>query len=282
MGQCVRCNKRGIFLRVNKDGLCGYCEKEVEFEKNQRAMAECRERERARREALEAEKNLPRFPIKSNGEKKKIQAVSFLKELTYSSITAKSDKNKLGNFVVLDTETTGLSVSKNDVVEVAAVKYVNLSPVEVFQSFVRPPHGITEEAKLINGITEEMVADAPMLYEIIPSLQLFIYGQNLVAHNAEFDFKFLCRAGLDIQSEKRKYFDTKLIAQKFLKKPKYKYDEEFGSYLPDLDSDYDVDNHKLETLCSYYGITRSEAHRALGDCLDTGKLFKALVDDKIG
>ena len=224
---------------------------------------------------------LPEFDIKTNGKKIKIQPTSFLKALTYSSITTKSNIHKLGRFVVIDIETTGLSMAKNDVIEIAAIKYDDFQPIEVFHTFTFPIHGLCEDAAEINNITEEMVAGAPLLYQIIPSLQEFISGYNLVAHNFEFDFKFLCRAGLDIVSEKRKYYDTLKIAQKLLKKPKYIYDKELEEYLPDYESDYDVENHKLDTLCDYYDISRNEGHRALSDCFDTARLFKAMAEEKI-
>jgi DNA polymerase III epsilon subunit-like protein len=52
--------------------------------------------------------------------------------------------------------------------------------------------------------------EAPYVYEVIPSLQDFISGENLLGHNLEFDLKFLCRAGLDVTSEKRLFFEQPL------------------------------------------------------------------------
>lgn len=225
--------------------------------------------------------SVPRSSVTRNGQKIKVQPTSFLKDLTYSNITAKSNMEKLGKFVVVDIETTGLSSVHNDVVEIAAIKYNKFEPVEIFETYIFPPKGINEEASKVNKITSDMVEGAPLLYEVIPSLQEFISGHNLIAHNFEFDFKFLCRGGLDIVSEKRKYFDTMKIAQKMLKKPKYKYDKEWEEYAIDYDSDYDVEDHKLDTLCSYYGIMRNNEHRALSDCYDTARLFKKLAEDKI-
>lgn len=47
-----------------------------------------------------------------------------------------------------------------------------------------------------------------MLYQIIPSLQEFIGDMPLLGHNLEFDLKFLCRAGLDVTPETRRFYDT--------------------------------------------------------------------------
>ena len=59
------------------------------------------------------------------------------------------------------------------------------------------------------------------------------------------------------------------------------YDEEIGGYAPNYDKDYDVEDYKLETLCNYYGIDRMDAHRALGDCVDTAQLFRCFIEEKV-
>ncbi|MBE6878661.1 MAG: 3'-5' exonuclease [Ruminococcaceae bacterium] len=281
MAKCIKCGKHGLFFKVNHKGICTDCE-----------ASEKREIEEARKRYLQEKKrkaeddwnklcSLPKCNIIRSSNKIKVQQTSFLKDLNFSNITAKSSLEKLGKFVVVDIETTGLSAVHDDVVEIAAIKFENFIPVEIFETYIFPTKGIKEEAAKVNKITEDMVDGAPLLYEVIPSLQEFIFGYNLVAHNFEFDFKFLCRGGLDIVSDKRKYFDTMQIAQKMLKKPKYKYDKEWEEYVIDYNSDYDVEDHKLDTLCSYYGIARNNEHRALSDCYDTARLFKKLAEDKI-
>lgn len=277
MAKCNMCGKSGFFLKLNTYGYCKECEQRIA----ENRIRYLKEEEQRKQQEWQLVVDLPRFNIVTDGKKSSPQPVSFIKELNYSNITTKSNIHKLGRFVVIDIETTGLSISKNDVIEIAAIKYDDFQPIEVFHTFTFPVHGFCEDAAEINNITEEMVVGAPLLYQIIPSLQEFISGYNLVAHNFEFDFKFLCRAGLDIVSEKRKYYDTLKIAQKLLKKPKYKYDKELEEYLPDYESDYDVENHKLDTLCDYYDISRNEGHRALSDCFDTARLFKAMAEEKI-
>ena len=173
---------------------------------------------------------------------------------------------KFCNFVSLDIETTGLSAVQNDVLEIAAVRVEGFTILEVFHTLVKPPRGIVPDAAAINGITSEMVADAPEIYEVIPSLQEFISGQNLLGHGLSFDLKFLCRHGLDVTSEKRKFFDSKLISQAF-----YKNTSSYGT----------PSDHSLESMCRYYHIERFDGHRALGDCIDATYLFRNLCEEKI-
>ena len=80
----------------------------------------------------------------------------------------------------------------------------------------------------------------------------------------------------------RKYYDTLDIAKHTLKKVKNKWDKDLYCYMPDTDSDYDVDDYKLETLCSYYGIVLVDAHRAENDALATGVLFNELANTRQG
>lgn len=239
-----------------------------------------------RKAGIAAFDSVPRFQIRTDGKKQRVQPVSFLKEITYSRITAKSDPAKLGSFVVIDTETTGLACTKDAVLEVAAIKVKDYEFVDVFHTMITPPPQKLEtdsarEAMSVNGITPEMLEGAPALYQIIPSLQEFIGDMPLLGHNLEFDLKFLCRAGLDVTTPKHKFFDTYILAGKILKKPKWEYDEEIGGYAPNYDKDYDVEDYKLETLCNYYGIDRMDAHRALGDCVDTAQLFRCFIEEKV-
>jgi DNA polymerase III epsilon subunit-like protein len=280
MAKCKRCGKWGFFLKLNSFGQCEKCEKEL-------AEAARLERERKKAAFWEELNNLPHAEIRRDGVKQKAQPVSYLKEaMTYPRVTAKSNAAKFADFVVLDTETTGLSCTKDAVLEVAAIKVKSFKFVEVFHTMITPPPqklsmDSAREAMSVNGITPEMLEGAPMLYQIIPSLQEFIGDMPLLGHNLEFDLKFLCRAGLNVTEPKRKFFDTYVMAGRSLKKPKWEYDKEIGAYAPNYDKNYDVENYKLETLCNYFGIDRMDAHRALGDCVDTAQLFRAFIEEKV-
>ena len=279
MAKCKRCGKWGLFLKLDFLGRCEKCQKEVAEEQR-------KERQR-KKDAFLAEFNaLPRAEIRRDGVKQKAQPVSFLKELTYPRVTTKSNPAKFADFVVLDTETTGLSCTKDAVLEVAAIKVKDYKFVEVFHTMITPPPQKLEtdsarEAMSVNGITPEMLEGAPTLYQIIPSLQDFIGDMPLLGHNLQFDLKFLCRAGLDVTPDKRRFYDTYELAGHLLKKPKWSYNSENGGYGPNYNQNYDVPDYKLETLCAHFWIDRMDAHRALGDCIDTAKVFRYLLEKKI-
>ena len=208
--------------------------------------------------------------------------VSDLSTLTYTRITSRTNYDKLGTFVVIDTETTGLNCSCNEIIELSGIRFENWDPVEVFTSLIKPKKEIPAEITRINGITNTMVENAPSIGQVVPAFTEFCSGYNLVGHNLEFDLKFLYKNGVDFLKSSRKYYDTLQIAQSVLKKPKYKYSREYGSYEIDYDVDYDVIDHKLVTLCDYYYIRNNlSAHRSSSDCLATGYLFKHLSLAKI-
>lgn len=226
--------------------------------------------------------NLNTFEITLSDTKHKILSVLDLEEnVKYTSITPKTSFDRIGNFVVVDIETTGLSCSNSKIVEVGAIKFEDWTPVEKFHTLINPGKHIPNDATKVNNITDEMVANSPAFIEIIDSLDSFIGKSNIVGHNLAFDLKFLYHFGYDFTYCKRKYYDTLEIAQKTLKKPRMKWDKEWEEYTINDDYDYDVENYKLTTLCDYYEIIDDTfAHRALSDAFATGLLFMNLVKDK--
>lgn len=221
--------------------------------------------------------------IKTTDTKHKKQTVSELEELIkYTNITPKTSFDRIGSFVVIDTETTGLSSTKDNLVEIAAIRFEDWIPVEKFHTLINPGKHIPEAASAINNITDEMVADAPTFSQSIDSLEAFVGKSIIVGHNLPFDLKFLYRHGYNFTTQKRRYYDTCEIAKKTLKKPKMKWDKEYEEYVINDNYDYDVEDYKLTTLCEYYGIRDNLfAHRALSDALATGDLFKCLAQNRI-
>lgn len=220
---------------------------------------------------------------KSNTNHNKREASELEEIIKYSSITAKTCFERLGDFVVIDTETTGLSPTRDNLVEVAAIRFENWVPIQKFHTLLNPGKHIPDKASAINNITDDMVADAPAFVHIIDSLAAFVGKSNIVGHNLPFDLKFLYRHGYDFTTNKRRYYDTCEIAKKTLRKPKQKWDKEYDEYVINYDCDYDVEDYKLTTLCDYYKIRDNMfAHRALSDALATGELFKRLAMDRIG
>jgi len=105
--------------------------------------------------------------------------------------------------VVLDTETTGLEVSKGHrIIEIGCVELINRRRTgETWHQYIQPDRDIDEAAQDVHGITGKMLADKPRFAGIAEAFIEFVSGAELIIHNADFDVGFLDNefhcAGLD-------------------------------------------------------------------------------------
>ncbi len=223
---------------------------------------------------------IPRVDIAVSEDKPTRKAPSDMPEIHFTNITKRTHIDKLFPLVVIDTETTGLTPRGNDIIEVSAIRYEEgFVPVSCFTTLLRSRNPIPAEASSKNNITDDMIKDKPFFSEIAASFSDYISGCNVVGHNLPFDLKFLFVCGATLP-DKVKYYDTYDLAKRTLvSSSSKKWDNEIGASVP-VD-DYDVEDYKLETLCDYYGIYRTDAHRSLSDCFATAKVFERIIDDKM-
>lgn len=113
----------------------------------------------------------------------------------YASLAERAKTRDFGlveeDVIVLDTETTGLSVAENDLIEISAARLSGREIVERFDTFVRPTQLIPEEITQLTSITNADVADAPAAEEAVARLADFVGGCPVIAHNATFDRSFI-------------------------------------------------------------------------------------------
>ena len=168
-------------------------------------------------------------------------------------------------FVIVDLETTGASPKKGAAItEIGAVKVKNGQYLGNFESFVNPLAPIPEYITEMTGITDLMLAKAPVIDEILPAFLEFAGSENesiIVAHNAPFDLSFLKSAAkeLDLSWPKYKTLDTVTIARQVLSKE-------------------DVPNCKLSTLAQFFGTITEPNHRALDDAKATTEILHGLIE----
>jgi DNA polymerase-3 subunit epsilon len=121
--------------------------------------------------------------------------------------------------IVFDTETTGLDpASGHRVVEIGCVELLNGIPTgKTFHEYVNPERDMPDEAFRVHGISLDMLADKPVFAAIAEAFLAFTEGAKLVAHNAEFDFRFmnaeLVALGLPTLSTER-MVDTLTLARR--------------------------------------------------------------------
>lgn len=162
-------------------------------------------------------------------------------------------------FVVFDIETTGLSKETESITEIGAVKVVGGKIIDRFSTFVNPERPIPAEITKLTGITNEMVADAPVITEILPKFLEFCQDAVLVAHNANFDTGFIRlnaerKCGIEV---KNTVLDTLELSR---------------ALLPELKK------HKLDIICEQLGVSLEGHHRAVNDAEATAEVFLKFID----
>jgi DNA polymerase III subunit epsilon len=95
-------------------------------------------------------------------------------------------------YAVIDLETTGGKASRDRITEIGIVLHDGKKVLDQWESLINPetyiPWGITE----LTGISQEMVSDAPKFFEVAKKIVEMTEGAIFVAHNARFDYSFLC------------------------------------------------------------------------------------------
>ena len=167
--------------------------------------------------------------------------------------------------VILDTETTGLSVKDGHrIVEIGCIELENLIPTKNrFHCYLNPERKVSEKAIEVHGYTDEFLSTHKKFREIVDEFLGFIENKRLVIHNAEFDLSHLNNELLLLGKEKlnsENVVDTLVLAR----------DKFPGSPI------------SLDALCKRYKIDNSirTQHTALIDCDLLAKVYINLLDQK--
>lgn len=160
-------------------------------------------------------------------------------------------------FAVVDIETTGSIYKYGKITEIAIVSFDGNMITDIFQTLINPDMDIPYRITKLTGIDNNMVKDSPKFYHIARKIVELIAGHTFVAHNVNFDYKFIQeefkRLGYDFRSKK---LCTMQLSRKIF---------------PGLPS------YSLGNLCHELQIINNSRHRAAGDALATTELLKILL-----
>ncbi|MBQ9124115.1 MAG: PolC-type DNA polymerase III [Acholeplasmatales bacterium] len=167
-------------------------------------------------------------------------------------------------YVVFDIETTGFSQTYDDIIEIAAVKLYQGGIISTYETFVNPKRHISEKITNLTSITDEMVADAPTIEEVIPKFMEYCKDSILVAHNAKFDVGFI-------------YAQIKKLGLNY-------------EVLPALDTlnlfraNYytEVKKFNLKVMSKHFKVKQEQHHRAIDDTRVTAICFLTMLNDLYG
>tara|TARA_B100001989_G_scaffold198901_1_gene147478 strand:- start:259 stop:924 length:666 start_codon:yes stop_codon:yes gene_type:complete len=167
--------------------------------------------------------------------------------------------------IVLDTETTGLSVKDGHrIVEIGCIELENLIPTKkVFHCYLNPERRVSESALKVHGYTDKFLSDKKKFIDIADDFLEFISGKKIVIHNAEFDISHLNN-------------ELSLINKKSISK------DNVIDTLEIARNKYPGSGLSLDALCKRFKIDNSkrEKHTALIDCDLLSKVYINLLGQK--
>ncbi|WP_018750954.1 PolC-type DNA polymerase III [Paenibacillus sanguinis] len=175
-------------------------------------------------------------------------------------LNSRDDNLKAATYIVFDIETTGLSVTQNKIIEIAAVKMEDGKEVDRYATFVNPHVRIPYNIQQLTNINDEMVKDAPEAEEVLKQFVQFAGDAVLVAHNARFDVDFVNAKlkELGLPEMTNPVLDTLELARMLFPTMK---------------------NHRLNTLAAKYKVSLENHHRAIDDTLALGEILNGLLED---
>lgn len=161
-------------------------------------------------------------------------------------------------YAIVDIETTGSQLGPDGITEIGIVITDGVREIDRYETLVNPQARIPRFITHLTGITEEMVADAPVFSDIAQEVYELLEGRVFVAHNVNFDYKIvkghLEKCGYSIPTKR---LCTVRLSRKII--PGYP-------------------SYSLGKLTASLGFRHSNAHRAMGDAEVTAELFHLLYD----
>ena len=156
-----------------------------------------------------------------------------------------------GQVIIFDVESTGLDVTTDEVIQIAAIELKEGEFVQSFERFIKPSKSVGESAS-VHGFTDEFLQlNGQEAEDVFKEFLAFSKGTILVGHNVLYDLKIvrshMHRIGLHFDEEIR-FYDTLDIVRRLY---------------PDLQ------NHKLDTVSAFIGVSHEPTHNAMDDILAT-------------
>ncbi len=163
----------------------------------------------------------------------------------------------LGRWTIIDIETTGVDPYNDDIIDVGFLSFEGTTLVKKYSSVVRPEYPPSYFIQKLTGLTEDILKKAPLWESVEPEVTE-LFGQPLIAHNAEFEKSFLAPFfdEVDDGSGRESYEDSMPFLALL-----FPYKQSF----------------KLENFIVDWGIAEGEVHRGLEDSIDLLKVLLTAI-----
>lgn len=164
-------------------------------------------------------------------------------------------------YIIIDLETTGLSFNYDHIIEIGMLKIENDRIIDMYESLIQPNNFygngyLDPSITSLTGITDEILMDAPLFYEVSNDIINFIGHSIIVSHNVHFDINFLYDYLLRYNNHTLSNDCWDLLRRS-------------RAVLPDLE------NHKLITVANFFDYEYIP-HRSLSDCQSTLEMINRL------
>lgn len=163
------------------------------------------------------------------------------------------------SFLCLDCETTGLEPEKDQIIEIAIVRFTFEKRLDTFETLIDPLCTISEASIAIHHITDDMVKGKPTIQEVLPQILTFINDEIIVGHGITNDIAFLNyaakRYSIPQRLESHPFVDTLRLARLYGESP----------------------TNSLQRLRQHFNIPEEGAHRAMNDVVVNIEVFKQLA-----
>jgi DNA polymerase-3 subunit epsilon len=178
------------------------------------------------------------------------------------------EEDKSGEYVVFDTETTGLNPKKDDIISIGAVKIKDnkILTSQTFEMFIQNSCDISSESKKIHGIREVDLLNAKTTFEVIPEFLKFIGSRPLVGYYLEFDIAMI-----------NKYVKPLLgikLPNKQIEVSEIYYNQKI-EFIPQGNIDL-----KFDTILKNCDVPNMGAHNAVNDAIMTAMIYLKLIKGK--
>lgn len=161
-------------------------------------------------------------------------------------------------FICLDCEATGLDIEKDEIVELAVVKFDFSNQIDQLESLIDPKMEIPPDSIAVHHITNEMVQGKPHIEDILPQAFKMIGDHTVVGHNIGYDISMIIQAAkkrnIPCPISHENSIDTLRLARLYAESP----------------------SNSLEVLRKHFNIEEEGAHRAMNDVIVNIKVFKYL------
>ena len=163
----------------------------------------------------------------------------------------------ISDYIAIDLETTGISLSKDKIIEVGLLKVKDSHIIDTFSCVINPDMQVDDKILELTKISKNELENAKRIHEVINHIVDFCEEYVLLGHNTIFDYSFVKkeanRAGLEFE---KRGIDTYKLCKKVLPENVRK---------------------NLTEACGYFGIERKNSHRAFSDAYYTHVLFQEII-----